>query len=155
MQQMKQWRAVPVLGLLAFVSVILFSLTARPARAASLIVSTAADTVADDGECSLREAIIAANTDTASGTTTGECVAGSGTDDIDLTSAPSPITLGSQLPAVTSEIDITGDGAANTIIQASACNPITLPGGCTPAGYGIFEVSATGDLTLEDRKSVV
>ena len=38
---------MPVLGLLAVLSIFLFSLTARPARAAGLFVSTDADTVAD------------------------------------------------------------------------------------------------------------
>ena len=34
------------------------------------------DNQSDDGECTLREAIIAANTNTASGATGGECIAG-------------------------------------------------------------------------------
>ena len=48
-----------------------------PVRAAStLIVTTTSDSLADDGACSLREAIIAANTDSA----IGGCLAGSGAD---------------------------------------------------------------------------
>ena len=63
------------------------------------------------------------------------------------------ITLGSQLPIVTGKaITITGNGTANTIIQASICNPVTKPGNCTPAAYRVFEVgSASGSsLTLEN-----
>jgi len=119
-----------------------------PARAASIFVNSAADTVADDGACTLREAITAANTDTASGATVGECAAGSSADTITF-AADYTITLaGSQLPAVTTEMTITGNGAANTIIQASTCNPVTLPGGCTPATYRVLEVKE-GDLTLD------
>ncbi|MBK8617324.1 MAG: InlB B-repeat-containing protein [Anaerolineales bacterium] len=52
------------------------------------------------------------------------------------------ITLASQLPAVSSKtITITGQGAANTIIQANAA-PNT-------ATYRVFEVSAGGNLTLD------
>ena len=44
--------------------------------AASITVSINDDIVALDGECSLREAVIAANTNTASGGIPGECPAG-------------------------------------------------------------------------------
>jgi CSLREA domain-containing protein len=50
---------------------------------ATITVNTTADTTANDGFCSLREAITAANNNTASGTLAGECVAGfPGTDRI-------------------------------------------------------------------------
>src|SRR4051795_442176 len=53
------------------------------ARAAGLItVTSTADVLANDGQCTLREAIIAANTDTASGALPGECPAGNGADTI-------------------------------------------------------------------------
>ncbi len=45
-----------------------------------LVVNSTADDQDDDGECTLREAIIASNTDRASGATEGECLAGSGDD---------------------------------------------------------------------------
>ena len=54
-----------------------------PAYAATtIVVNSTADTTANDGECTLREAIVAANTDTASGVAIGECAAGSGSDTI-------------------------------------------------------------------------
>ena len=53
--------------------------------AATITVTDGTSTVADDGACSLREAIEAAETDTASGATPGECPAGSGADTIELT----------------------------------------------------------------------
>lgn len=43
---------------------------------AALLVTTTADTVANDGACSLREAITTANTGVASGAAAGECGAG-------------------------------------------------------------------------------
>ena len=100
--------------------------TTTPVSAATIIVNSTADVVADDGYCTLREAIIAANSDTASGVTAGECVAGSGADEITL---PADIyTLSSELPAIASEITINGTDVLTTIIQASDCDPILLPG---------------------------
>lgn len=57
------------------------ALLARPVRAASLTVTTPTDVVSEvDGVCSLREAVIAANTNTVSGEVEGECPAGSDTE---------------------------------------------------------------------------
>ena len=58
------------------------ALTAVPASGSSgITINTILDIVAVDGHCSLREAILAANQDTASGPTAGECKAG-GTNDV-------------------------------------------------------------------------
>jgi CSLREA domain-containing protein len=46
------------------------------AAAATIVVTTRADVVADDGRCSLREAVSAANRDASSGRMPGECIAG-------------------------------------------------------------------------------
>ncbi len=51
-------------------------------RAATQIVNSTADLVADDGQCTLREAVEAANTQAASGSTPGECAAGDVADNI-------------------------------------------------------------------------
>ena len=57
-----------------------FTLTVL-SEANTLTVNTAADTTANDGFCSLREAITSANTHSASGASAGECVTGvNGTD---------------------------------------------------------------------------
>ena len=59
-------------------------LATSQAVAATIVVNSTADTVANDGHCTLREAIAAANNNTASGATVGECVAGgAGTDTIE------------------------------------------------------------------------
>ena len=78
---MKHLRYVLV-GLVALVAV--FLAQGQPAYAVTITVNSTGDVIADDGVCTLREAITAANTDTASGAMGGECIAGSGTDTIDV-----------------------------------------------------------------------
>jgi CSLREA domain-containing protein len=90
-----------------------------PVYAASILVNSNADIRLDDGKCTLREAIDAANLDKKSGSKSGECAAGSGTDTISFASNYT-ITLGSQLPTITRPVTIIGKGATNTIIQANA-----------------------------------
>ncbi|GER79730.1 MAG: CSLREA domain-containing protein [Anaerolineales bacterium] len=103
----------------------------QPARAAGVIVvDSADDSVTADGACTLREAIINANNDNQSGSI--DCAAGSGADVITFAGNYTITLVGSQLPAVTSQITITGNGAANTIVQADAA-PNT-------ATYRVFEV---------------
>lgn len=110
-----------------------------PPPAGTITVNTTADTVANDGFCSLREAIIAANTNTASGTLPGECAAGqagqgtkandsgtgllrqaipdananSGLDTITFDSSVSSIAPLSALPWITDTVVI--DGGANKV----------------------------------------
>jgi CSLREA domain-containing protein len=82
----------------------------------TIAVSTNSDTVADDGLCSLREAIAAANTDTASGSSSGECPAGSGSDTITIPSIE--ISLGSRL-IISSPIALVGVGVGSTVIKGN------------------------------------
>jgi len=56
--------------------ILLGSLTVAGAHANTITVNSVADVVANDGQCTLREAIIAANTNAASGGAGGECAAG-------------------------------------------------------------------------------
>ena len=49
------------------------------------------------------------------------------------------ITLGSQLPAATAAVTITGNGAAATIFEASTCNQVTLLGGRALATQQTFQ----------------
>lgn len=78
------------------------------AGAATLVVDIAADVVnAFDGDCSLREAIVASNLDVASGPAAGECAAGSpfpATDRIVFTfaGAIAPAAANGPLPALSS-----------------------------------------------------
>jgi CSLREA domain-containing protein len=127
----------------ALTALIASAVYVTPARAASIVVNTAGDTVnAGNGLCSLREAITAANTNTASGPGAGECAAGSGADTISF-AGNYTITLSAgfgQLPIVTSPITINGNGAANTVIRAHA-SPNT-------ATMRVFYVNSGGNLTL-------
>ena len=131
---------------IALLALLLAVMPVQPARAAGIIVNTAVDEDTNNGSCSLREAITAANNNAAY----NGCAAGSGTDTITFAGDHTiTLTLGSQLPAVTSAVIINGNGPARTIIQASTCNPVTLPDGCTPATYRVISVSSGGALTLD------
>ena len=132
------------------VVLIVSAVQVTPVYAAGIVVNSNADIQANDGVCTLREAIIAANIDARSGTRAGECAAGSsGVDSISFASNYT-ITIGSQLPFVTTAMTITGKGAANTIIQAADAPNV--------ATWRVFRVtgptqaephSPLGDLTLD------
>jgi CSLREA domain-containing protein len=88
----------------------------------TITVNSTADAAdANDGLCTLREAITAANANTGSGAAAGECVAGSDTDadTISLTGLAGTITLTSALPTITSEMTITGPGATQLTISGN------------------------------------
>lgn len=88
-------------GILAFAVV-------AAAEAATISVNSLADSVADEGVCTLREAVTAADGDAASGAMPGECAAGMGADVIEFASPlAGTITLGSTL-TVTSSLEIDG-----------------------------------------------
>jgi CSLREA domain-containing protein len=119
----------------------------QPAYAAGIVVNSSDDSlISGDGKCTLREAITNANNDNQSGST--DCPAGSGADTITIGTSY-VITLTSQLPPITSTITIDASSSALLpTIQASICNPVTLPGGCSPATYRVLNVSFNGSLTL-------
>lgn len=106
--------------LILVITASLFSLAIRPTYAATTItVNSTADDQDNDGECTLREAIIASNTDTASGAAAGECLAGSGTDTIEFNIAEAAdftnngqngytISPGLGLPNITETVTIDG-----------------------------------------------
>lgn len=108
----------------------------------TIVVTTTADETAADGNCSLEEAIMAANTDTA----VDACPAGSGADTIVL-AAGATYTLDTAsstsgpdgLPPISSTVTIAGNGA--TITRSTA------PG--TPA-FRLTDVQSGGSLTLSD-----
>jgi len=121
-----------------------------PVHAASIVVNTDVDqtdfTIQNNG-CTLREALYAATFDTSQYTKDNKiynlgCTAGSGADVITF-AGNYTITVASQLPYITTEINIIGNGAANTIIQA-ASNP-------NVATWRVFQVTQTplGNLTLD------
>src|SRR5262245_59505973 len=93
---------------------------ARGVLASTIMVNSTADTVADDGVCTLREAITAANSNAASGATGGECAGGEASPTVDTITFDIPgagvhtITPvggsagGSDLPFITEAVTIDG-----------------------------------------------
>ena len=100
-----------------------------PAYAAGIVVTTLVDEDTNNASCSLREAIIAANTDSAY----NGCPAGSGPDAITYSGAAGTLTLGSTLPLIDSDISIDGGGT------------ITISGG---GGFRLFLVNSSATLDL-------
>jgi CSLREA domain-containing protein len=109
-------------------SALLLAVTA-PVLAGTIVVDSATD---DGTGCTLREAIIAANTDTAF----GDCAAGAGNDVIDLSAISGTITLLSDLPLITETIQLNGPGAANLTIDGGGSFN-ALEGSGTGTGIGL------------------
>ena len=121
MRQERFWIVALVLALL----LTLPTLYPRPfpvAYAATISVNTTDDELNSDGNCSLREAIQAANTDSA----VDACPSGSGADTITLPAGFYTLTIpgAAEQDNATGDLDITddltinGEGAGTTIIQA-------------------------------------
>jgi CSLREA domain-containing protein len=123
---------------------------AMPVHAATINVTSFTDVIANDGFCSLREAVIAANSNAASGATAGECVAGEVAPVVDVISLPAgtytlsisgvdevedPATVGvldvlnTPDPTkgdldITESVTIAGAGSATTAIDAAGVDRI-------------------------------
>ncbi|TDR38883.1 CSLREA domain-containing protein [Tahibacter aquaticus] len=107
--------------------VLLFSAACGQAQAA-LLVTTQDDSVANDGQCSLREAISAANSNLASGSAAGECGRGQpppfdridlplGTYRLERTGTPEDGNVSGDLDVRRNGIEIVGAGADSTIVR--------------------------------------
>lgn len=116
-----QWIAILALLIALVYAVVPTSI----GKASTVItVTTTSDTLKTDGFCSLREAVIAANTDHASSSQAGECPAGSGADTIIVPAGTYTLTKnnsGTASPStgdldVTSDVTIQGAGPGKTII---------------------------------------
>ena len=117
---------------------------------AAAALPASAVTISVDDDCTLSEAIVAANLDTAQ----GKCVAGSGTDVITLTAN---VTLNGVLPAITANLTI--DGSNKTVSGNDAggvfaingadviLQNMTISGGLTGTSGGGVHVE-DGALTL-------
>lgn len=153
---------------LARLAGLLLALATAPAGAAVITVTSSADSSADDGSCSLREAIAAANADSASGVSGGECVAGSGADSIHFAipgEGPHRILVATQLPVITTPVIIDGYTQAgatpNTLnalsgfnadlrihLEGSQSAPVTRPGlqieGPAASGSAVYGLEISG-----------
>src|SRR5262245_5732495 len=103
------------------------------ARAATITVDATGDSLATDGNCTLREAILAANGDTAVDT----CAAGSGSDVVVVPAGTYHLGGAANEDAgltgdldITDNLDLVGAGAATTIILTPADSS-----GCTCTGW--------------------
>ena len=125
-------------------------LAAAPASGADIDVDSTADVVADDGTCSLREAISAANEDTASGGQPGECAEGAGADMVVLpagVSTPSAARVRSEDANGTGDLDIAGD----LTLHGAGALTTEIDGGQLDR---VIDVLPASDHTFVDRVTV-
>ncbi|MCP4542720.1 MAG: CSLREA domain-containing protein [Chloroflexi bacterium] len=140
---------------------VLFHIRATPAYAGGVItVTITTDNDNDDDECSLREAIIAANGDVAY----HGCPAGSGDDIINMTTLSGTITLESHLPIITRTLQFNGPATESLIIDGllNTYNAITSTGGGVNIGLDHLTVTnvisdgiyATNNITVTNSTIV-
>src|SRR3954470_745832 len=135
---------------------VLILAASAPGAGAAITVNTENDVTADDGHCSLREAITAANPDAPSDGALGECPAGAGDDTITLPSGRYALAIGGAGEDgnakgdldIASNVTIDGARAATTTISAAgidrvldvrpgatvSLDDVTLADGRAPAG---------------------
>jgi hypothetical protein len=136
----------------------------RSAAAATTVVTGGADTLADDAVYTLREAILAANADTASGATAGQCAAGSPLLAVDRIHFAIPgagvrtIALGSPLPAITEAVVVDGytqPGAhANTLAGGDDAVLLIELDGTSAGSTGFDGLVLAGGCTVRGRCQV-
>jgi CSLREA domain-containing protein len=135
-------RLALVAGLVA--GLVAAALSAPAAYAATITVNTTSDELNADGDCSLREAIRAANSDVA----VDACPKGSGADTIDLPAGTYILALpgSSEDASLTGDLDITADvtivgaGKGSTSIEGNSLDRVLQ----TSGNVHISEVTITG-----------
>ena len=116
--------SMPRLAVLAAALALMFAGAPSGAQAAAIVVTTTQDELNSDGDCSLREAITAANTDTA----VDACPAGSGADTITLPAGTYTLAIpGADEDGnatgdldITSDLNVSGAGADTTVVDGNA-----------------------------------
>jgi CSLREA domain-containing protein/uncharacterized repeat protein (TIGR01451 family) len=119
---MAKVRSLGPLSLGCAVAVLLSSLAAFPSMGATITVTGTGDTVAADGVCTLREAILSANANAAPN---ADCVAGTGTNDvisfnIPGVGLPKIINVTSALPTITEKVTIGGESQPGASVNTLA-----------------------------------
>lgn len=139
--------------------------TERTAYAATITVDSLNDTVADDGECTLREAIQNANDD-ADGQPNVDCAAGNPAgEDLIVFSVSGTIVLSGELPQVDGDLVIDGgdeieiDAASSSRILALGAANLTLQSiilrnGQTDEAGGAIVGDDGGNLTIIDSSFI-
>jgi|GEM_PF-3598958 len=130
-----------------------------PALSATITVNDAGTTIANDGKCTLPEAIINANNDNQSGST--DCAAGSGADTINIDLPPGAVISfaaahnfeygPNALPPITSEITIQGNGAVLDSTATVRLRFFYVSGGLS-GGLPLGKLTLR-DLTLRNGKA--
>jgi CSLREA domain-containing protein len=118
-------------------------------HAATITVTTTDDELNTDGDCSLREAIQAANTDAA----VDACIAGSGADTINIPAGTCVITLAGNQDSnnltgdlnIRSSLTLQGAGQATTILNGNGLDRILHV-------YGAYDVTVA-DLTITNGQA--
>jgi hypothetical protein len=152
-QSIPSWRAAgATLALALLFSIVGWSTLSHSAFAqseqpmdalAAITVNTTNPAIADDGQCSIIEAIENANADAA---LHDDCVAGSGNDTISLpadalmvfTTTHNGVDGGNALPVITTTITILGNGA--TLARNTSIAP----------NFRFFKIVASGNLTINE-----
>lgn len=135
-----------VLAFLLIPVVLTSSFSVAQVRAAvteSIVVTGNADTVANDGVCTLREAITNANNDNQSGST--DCAAGSGADTITF-AGDHTITLTSALPSITGNLIIDGSGRSVTVSGNNATTVFFIQPGAVVTISWLNIINGTADI---------
>lgn len=134
--------------------------------AGTITVNITADTAANDGFCSLREAITAANTNTSSGVLPGECAAGMvGLDSIVFAvggGTPTINVMGSPLPTIIEPVVIDGNTGGSlrvALLNGGAgyfADGLTITaGGSTIRGLVIYGVGGSGIVLRTNGGNVI
>lgn len=146
-----RWHAVPA----RFGICLIGALLACGATAATITVNGTADVEGNDNQCTLREAIIAANTNTASSDSANGCAAGQASPTIDTIAfniagaGVHKIAVLSTLPAITQAVVVDGytqpGSSVNSLpVGDNAVLLIELDGTGLPAGNDLFHISSDG-----------
>lgn len=116
-------------------------------------ISGLGDSMSGASTCTLRDALGAANFGATSGAYSGCAITQVGSGGPYVIRLPKSaytytLTVG-ELPITNASVFVVGSKPSSSIIQASTCDPITLPNGCTPATNRILMLS------LQPSNSVV
>ena len=129
---------------------LLFVYVSSPAWAATITVNSTADPGTDDAQCTLREAITSANTDTAF----GGCLTGSGDDVINI-GVTGTVNLTAELPDLSSNIEIVGPGEDQLTVTrpdtAERFRIFTVTGDTTVVTISGMTISNGNTLEVDDR----